>query len=86
MHRIQLRDREKKNFALSYFCYQQIRDVSLHNEGHIERLEGELPSFTWTSRRNELMIIATQLSSDIASVRLHGTYYAAEQPTQGEHK
>ncbi|XP_033645745.1 cubilin-like [Asterias rubens] len=59
----------------------QIQDISLQ-QAHEERLEGELPSFTWTSSRNELLILATQHSSDIASVRLHGTYHTTPRPLQ----
>ncbi|XP_038071358.1 cubilin-like isoform X3 [Patiria miniata] len=62
--------------------FVEIRDVFLEGDGHIEKLEGHLPSFTWTSSRNELVIVATQLSSDIASVRLHGTYQVARRPVQ----
>ncbi|XP_022082803.1 cubilin-like [Acanthaster planci] len=62
--------------------FVEIRDVFLEGDGRIERLEGQLPSFTWTSSRNELVIVATQQSSDIASVRLHGTYHAAQRPIQ----
>ena len=75
-----------QTFPHRTFFPKQIRDVFLQDAGHEERLEAELPSFTWTSSRNELIIIATQHSSDIAAVRLHGTYYTTERPQQGKYQ